>query len=271
MRKYRLLPAFLLLILFFELQAQPPQGYKWTRDGNGYFTIEGGQITKNELPSLAKTVIVSKTLLKPKNDTASLSIRNFFFSNDDKKILIYTNTKKVWRDDTRGDYWLLNLADNSLRQIGKTRPASSLMFAKFSPDGRKVAYVSEYNLFVEDLLSGKATQLSMGGNRKLINGTFDWVYEEEFGCQDGFRWSPDSKKIAYWQIDIYGSHTITLQIDGAVVHVPVVVRQWEEHPGDVLQTIFTRMVDLEVLLHLLQHLPVGRELVVGNDGEGALE
>ena len=140
-------------------------------------------------------------MLKPKNDTASLSIRNFFFSNDDKKILIYTNTKKVWRDDTRGDYWLLNLADNSLRQIGKTRPASSLMFAKFSPDGRKVAYVSEYNLFVEDLLNGKATQLSMGGNRKLINGTFDWVYEEEFGCQDGFRWSPDSKKIAYWQIN----------------------------------------------------------------------
>ena len=201
MRKYRLLPAFLLLILFFELKAQPPQGYKWTRDGNGYFTIDGGQITKNELPSLTKAVIVSKTLLKPKNDTASLSIRNFFFSNDDKKILIYTNTKKVWRDDTRGDYWLLNLAEKTLQQIGKTRPASSLMFAKFSPDGRKVAYVSEYNLFVEDLLSGKATQLSMGGNRKLINGTFDWVYEEEFGCQDGFRWSPDSKKIAYWQID----------------------------------------------------------------------
>lgn len=201
MRKYRLLPAFLLLILFFELKAQSPHGYKWTRDGNGYYTIDGGQIIQNELPSLVKTVIVSKALLKPKNDTASLSIRNFFFSNDDKKILIYTNTKKVWRDDTRGDYWLLNLADNSLRQIGKTRPASSLMFAKFSPDGRKVAYVSEYNLFVEDLLNGKATQLSMGGNRKLINGTFDWVYEEEFGCQDGFRWSPDSKKIAYWQIN----------------------------------------------------------------------
>ena len=201
MRKYRFILSVCLVVLFSSLSAQPPHGYKWTRDGNGYYTVDGGQIIQNELPSLVKTVIVSKALLKPKNDTASLSIRNFFFSNDDKKILIYTNTKKVWRDDTRGDYWLLNLADNSLRQIGKTRPASSLMFAKFSPDGRKVAYVSEYNLFVEDLLNGKATQLSMGGNRKLINGTFDWVYEEEFGCQDGFRWSPDSKKIAYWQIN----------------------------------------------------------------------
>jgi len=198
MRKYSLLPALLLLISFSAVKAQ---GLKWTRDGNGYFTTEGGEIIKNELPALTKTTVVAKALLKPQKDSASLSIRNFYFSNDDKKILIYTNTKKVWRDDTRGDYWLLNLADNSLRQIGKSRPASSLMFAKFSPDGNKVAYVSEYNIYVEDIASGKTTALTTGGTRKLINGTFDWVYEEEFGCQDGFRWSPDSKKIAYWQIN----------------------------------------------------------------------
>jgi len=198
MRKYSLLPALLLLISFSAVKAQ---GLKWTRDGNGYFTTEGGEIIKNELPALTKTTVVAKALLKPKKDSASLNIRNFYFSNDDKKILIYTNTKKVWRDDTRGDYWLLNLADNGLRQIGKSRPVSSLMFAKFSPDGNKIAYVSEYNIYVEDIASGKTTALTTGGTRKLINGTFDWVYEEEFGCQDGFRWSPDSKKIAYWQIN----------------------------------------------------------------------
>ena len=201
MKKYRLATGFIFVIIFSSLNAQPPGGFKWTRDGNGYFTTEGGEIIKNELPSLAKIVIVPKALLKPKNDTASLSIRNFFFSGDDKKILIYTNSKKVWREDTRGDYWLLNLADNSLRQIGKTRPSSSLMFAKFSPDGKKVAYVSEYNIYIEDIGSGKVTPMTTSGTRKLINGTFDWVYEEEFGCRDGFRWSPDSKKIAYWQIN----------------------------------------------------------------------
>ena len=201
MKKYRLATGFIFIIIFSSLNAQPPGGFKWTRDGNGYFTTEGGEIIKNELPSLAKIVIVPKVLLKPKNDTASLNIRNFFFSGDDKKILIYTNSKKVWREDTRGDYWLLNLADNSLRQIGKTRPRSSLMFAKFSPDGNKVAYVSEYNIYMEDIASSKVTNLTTGGTRKLINGTFDWVYEEEFGCRDGFRWSPDSKKIAYWQIN----------------------------------------------------------------------
>ena len=80
-------------------------------------------------------------------------------------------------------------------------PASSLMFAKFSPDGKKVAYVSNYNIYVEDLQSGKIDALTTNGTRELINGTFDWAYEEEFFCRDGFRWSPDSKKIAYWQMD----------------------------------------------------------------------
>ncbi len=201
MKKYRYTLVLSALLLSITTIAQPPQGIKWTRDGNGYFSSEGGEIVKYELPGLTKTVIVSKAMLTPKNVSQPLRVRNFFFSNDDKKILIYTNSKKVWREDTRGDYWLLNVADNSLVQIGKTRPSSSLMFAKFSPDGTKVAYVSEYNIYAEDIATGKTTQLTVGGSRKQINGTFDWAYEEEFFCRDGFRWSPDSKKIAYWQID----------------------------------------------------------------------
>ena len=75
------------------------------------------------------------------------------------------------------------------------------MFAKFSPDGNSVAYVSGNNIYVEDLTSSKIKPLTTDGSVTLINGTFDWAYEEEFACRDGFRWSPDSKKIAYWQID----------------------------------------------------------------------
>ena len=75
------------------------------------------------------------------------------------------------------------------------------MFAKISPDGSKAAYVSKHNVYVEDLATNKITQLTKDGTDRIINGTFDWVYEEEFGCRDGFRWSPDSKSIAYWQID----------------------------------------------------------------------
>lgn len=177
------------------------QGLRWTKDGNGFFTTEGGEIVKNELPAFSKKVVVPKDLLIPKGMTMPLEIRNFSFSADDQKLLIYTNSKRVWRQDSRGDYWVLDLNTKRLQQVGKSKPASSLMFAKFSPNGKKVAYVSEYNIYVEELSTGRVMPMTTGGTRKIINGTFDWAYEEEFGCLDGFRWSPDSKKIAYWQIN----------------------------------------------------------------------
>src|SRR6201999_719604 len=108
---------------------------------------------------------------------------------------------RVWRYNTKGDYWVYDLTAKTLKQIGKDRPESSLMFAKLSPDGTKAAYVSEHNIFTEDLASGAVKQLTTDGTKKLINGTFDWAYEEEFGCRDGFRWAPDGHAIAFWQID----------------------------------------------------------------------
>ncbi|MEI9933841.1 MAG: DPP IV N-terminal domain-containing protein [Ferruginibacter sp.] len=120
---------------------------------------------------------------------------------NDSTALIFTNSAKVWRYHTRGDYWVLNLSQHTLTQLGKGLLSQSLMFAKFSPDGKNVAYVSEHNIYTEDISSGKITQLTVNGTRKFINGTFDWVYEEELGCRDGFRWSPDGTKIAFWQVD----------------------------------------------------------------------
>ncbi len=173
----------------------------WTSDGNAYLKIEDGNIVKTDLKTNKETVIVKKEQLTPSGSNNPLSFKIYSFSPDYKTLLIFTNTAKVWRYHTRGDYWILNLTTNQLTQIGKSLPSQSLMFAKISPDGTKAAYVSEHNIYMEDLSSHQITPLTKDGTRKFINGTFDWVYEEEFGCRDGFRWSPDSKAIAFWQVD----------------------------------------------------------------------
>jgi dipeptidyl-peptidase-4 len=204
MKQTRICAKLVILFTFsFSLQinAQGSKNVKWTTDGNGYYASEGSEIVKYELPSFGKTVLVDKKSLTPEGRTSSLSVRSFSVSNDGNKVLVFTNSKKVWRYDTKGDYWILDNQTKSLKQLGKTLPASSLMFAKISPDGKSAAYVSGHNIYVEDLATGTTKQLTKDGTDKIINGTFDWAYEEEFGCRDGFRWSPDSKTIAYWQID----------------------------------------------------------------------
>ena len=193
---------FILLLIASGAVAQPGQSSKWTPDGNGYYFIEEQQIVKLDLATQQKTVVVAKERLTPQGATSPLTVKGFTFSPDQQKVLVFTNTQRVWRYETRGDYYVLDLATQQLSQLGASLPGASLMFAKLSPDGKKAAYVSQNNLYTEDLPGGKPKMLtSSHGTKKLINGTFDWVYEEEFGCRDGFRWSPDSRAIAYWQID----------------------------------------------------------------------
>jgi hypothetical protein len=84
------------------------------------------------------------------------------------------------------------------------------MFATFSPCGNKVAYVRDNNLYVQDVHTFKITALTSDGSSMVINGTFDWVYEEEFRLRRGFRWSPDSKSIAFWQIHQEGVRVVNL-------------------------------------------------------------
>jgi dipeptidyl-peptidase 4 len=197
--KFRI-TALSLLFFFFIQMAGAQRRINWTPDGNAYTKLKDGGIVKVDPKTDVETILVKKEQLTPAGGKA-LMPQSFAFSNDNSKLLIFTNTLKVWRLNTKGDYWLLDIAANKLTQLGKGRPAQSLMFAKFSPDGSKVCYVSEHNLYVEETATNIIKRLTADGTRKFINGTFDWVYEEEFGCRDGFRWSPDGTKIAFWQVD----------------------------------------------------------------------
>lgn len=193
----------LLVLFLFQVQFVLAQKrtVNWTPDGLAYTKFKDGNIVRVDPKTEAEVTIISKEQLTAKGQTIALKPQQYFFNKDNSKVLLFVNTAKVWRYNTRGDYWILDVAKNELRQLGKGLPAQSLMFAKLSPDGKNVAYVSEHNIFSEDLNSGIIKKLTNDGTRKMINGTFDWVYEEEFGCRDGFRWSPDGQQIAYWQVD----------------------------------------------------------------------
>jgi dipeptidyl-peptidase-4 len=191
----------LLFICIFSISFNGEAQVNWTNDGDSYFKLEDNQLVTYTLPNKDVKIVISKGQLTPTGASEPLEIDHFSFSIDQQKILLFTNTKKVWRLNTKGDYWVFNFKTNTLTQLGKTLPPSSLMFAKFSPDGNSIAYVSGNNLYSEDYSSGTIKPLTADGTVSLINGTFDWAYEEEFACRDGFRWSPDNKSIAYWQID----------------------------------------------------------------------
>ncbi|MDB5060949.1 MAG: peptidase [Mucilaginibacter sp.] len=197
-----LLAIAFLLFMFAQnvVMAQIPSTH-WAKDGFQYYKVQSGEIVVLDARDAnKKTVLLSKEQLTPQGQKP-IAVRNFYLADDGQKVLLYTNSKKVWRYNTRGDYWVYDLAAKKLTKLGSNLPASSLMFAKFSPDGSKVGYVSGHNIYAETLANGSIKQLTTDGTTKLINGTFDWAYEEEFFCRDGFRWSPDSKQIAYWQID----------------------------------------------------------------------
>ena len=191
-----------------EFNPQFPGALRWMPDGSAYTKLErstetqGGQdLVRYEAGTGARRVLVPASRFVPAGAERPIRVEGYTWSPDGTQLLIYTNSARVWRANTRGDYWILRVADGQLRKLGGNGTPSTMMFAKFSPDNSRVAYVREHNIYVEDLASGAITQLTSDGSNTTINGTFDWVYEEEFFLRDGFRWSPDSRLIAYWQLD----------------------------------------------------------------------
>jgi dipeptidyl-peptidase-4 len=186
---------------------------RWLEDGSAYTTLErsasgrGRDLVKYDVATGDRELLVSADQLVPQGTTEVLGIQDYEWSPDGSKLLVYTNSRRVWRFNSRGDYWVLDLATGALRQMGAERPESSLMYGKFDPSGERFGYVSENNLFVEDISTGEVTRLTTNGSETIINGNFDWVYEEEFFMPipaDGWRWAPDGESIAYWQLDAEG-------------------------------------------------------------------
>ncbi|MDQ6610941.1 MAG: DPP IV N-terminal domain-containing protein, partial [Gemmatimonadota bacterium] len=206
-------PSRLTLARIFSSREFAPQFLnqsKWLGD-TAYTTIEpapqrgGSELVAYEPATGARRVLVTAAMLTPTGALTPLDLEDYKWSDDHTRLLVFTNSARVWRANTRGDFWVLDIPAKSLRKLGgATAKPQTLQFAKFSPDGRRVAYVRENNLYAENVSDNAITPLTSDGSRTTINGTFDWVYEEELSLRDGFRWSPDGQHIAYWQVDASG-------------------------------------------------------------------
>src|SRR5215470_4562772 len=205
---------------------------RWLGKGEAYTTLEkssaaagASDLVRYDTETGKREILIAAADLTPKGAEKPLAIEDYAWSPDANQVLIYTNSHKVWRANTRGDYWLFDRRTKALRKLGGDAAPATLMFATFSPDGSRVAYVRENNIYVESLQTRAITQLTRDGSESVINGTSDWVYEEELGLRDAFRWSPDGKNIAYWQFNTTGVKKFALIYNvGApyeiVTHIP---------------------------------------------------
>jgi dipeptidyl-peptidase-4 len=220
-------PAQLTLARIFtdkEFDEEKMPSLKWSKKSASYFTLEkpiegkdGKDLVQNHVETGKQTILASAKALTPKGEKKPLTVDSFEFNADESKALLFTHTKKVWRKNTRGDYWLLDLATKALTKLGGDAAPSTLMFAKFSPDGTRVAFVRQNNLHVQNLADLKITSLTTDGSDTLINGTSDWVNEEELSLRDCYRWSPDGKQLLFWQFDTKDVKRFSLinQTDGS--------------------------------------------------------
>jgi dipeptidyl-peptidase-4 len=216
--------AALILALAAPLHAQPRltleslfasptffgdgfQGGQWAPEGPVLRFVEPDRATGstsllelNLETNRRRTVLDGAALQKP-DVGGTLQIEDYAFSADGRTALLYTDSRPVWRRNTQGFYYLYDTRSRRVSTVSD-RDAGTQMFAKLDPAARHVAFVRNRNLFVVDLASGAERALTTNGAPgTVINGTFDWVYEEEFGMRDGFRWSPDGRHIAFFQLD----------------------------------------------------------------------
>lgn len=289
-----------------EYYARGAGQVQWIGEGDGYAKVERSQTVKGgsdivtfDVQTGTKEVLVTADKMIPKGKDTPIAMENFQITREKDMMLIFTNSERVWRQNTRGDYWLLNIKTGELFQLGKNLKASSLMFATISPDKKKAAYVSQNNIYMEDLKSHKITKLTKDGSTTIINGTFDWVYEEEFDCRNGIRWSPDSKKIAFWQLDASGVGVFNLINNTDSIYSKIIPVQypkagttnsackvgsvdvatgkitWMKVPGDPRNNYIARMEwassSDEVLIQHLNRLQNTNELMLCKAADGSVK
>lgn len=187
-----------------EFASAPMPSAQWMRDGRSYLAFRpgatggGADLVRVDVATGATSVVVPAALFVDEHGNR-IEVEDLAFSGDESKLLVFHNSVRVWRQNTRGVYHVIDLRTRRVTPLS-TRPGLQ-MFAKFSPDGRRVAFVRDNDLWMTDLATGNEARLTSDGSETIINGTTDWAYEEELDLRDAFRWSPDGRAIAFWRFD----------------------------------------------------------------------
>lgn len=221
MRKLLLLLAFVVVLHGFGQKKDITIEDIWTKntftaagidglysmkDGKYYTSLETDEkgletfIVKYEYKTgkQVKTIVRSSALI-PVGSSTPVSIDNYSFSSDESKILIASEEEKIYRHSTRENYYVYDVKSKKLEKV---TTGEKQMYGSFSPDGNKVAFVRNNNLFIKDLVKGVESMITSDGKfNHIINGATDWVYEEEFSFSQAYVWSPDGNKIAYYRFD----------------------------------------------------------------------
>ena len=198
----------------YEYRTQGVDGFNSLQDGDRYTQLDDqGNLV---LAYISKSNEAPSVLIDAKNLTYQgkpLRIEDYSFDKSERKVLIMTSISPIYRRSYNAVYYLYDLDTKGLESLSEEHSPQTL--AEYSPDGTKVSFIHGNDLFIKELVSGKVTKLTTDGKRnKVINGTTDWVYEEEFSITKAYSWSPDSKYIAFLKfvekrvkefgIDMYG-------------------------------------------------------------------
>lgn len=170
-------------------------------DGIHYTVLEDGIIKQYSYKEKTKPdTLLDKENLKTK-EGKKVKIDDYSFNADESKILITTDQEDIYRHSTKGYFYIYDRDNETLKTLSDTSKGKQRL-AEFSPDGKHIAFVRNNNLFMVNWETGKETAITEDGEKnKIINGTCDWVYEEEFSFTKGFYWSPKGNYLAYYRFD----------------------------------------------------------------------
>jgi dipeptidyl-peptidase-4 len=179
------------------------ENIRWKPDGSAFaFTKTSSENSLNdiylyEISSREEKLFLSSDKLLFEGKQIKMS--SYEWTDDAKQLIIRGPEKSIWRHSRTSPVYLYNIELGEMRALANEH--TGLKGAKLSPNGNYAGYVKEHNLFIIELSTGKETQLTFDGNKNMLNGEFDWVYEEEFSIADGWKWAPDGGKIAFWKFD----------------------------------------------------------------------